>query len=29
MAQFINTNKEYYWGDWYFKEHVMADNFNY
>lgn len=29
MAQFINTNKEYYWGDWYFKSHVMADNFDY
>lgn len=29
MAQFINTNKEYYWGDWYFKTHVMAPCFNY
>ena len=29
MAQYINSNKEYYWGDWYFKNHVMADNFNY
>ena len=29
MTQFINTNKEYYWGDWYFKTHVMAPDFNY
>ena len=29
MAQFINTNKEYYWGDWYFKTHVMAPGFDY
>lgn len=29
MAQFINTNKEFYWGDWYFKNHVMADDFDY
>jgi len=29
MAQFINTNKEYYWGDWYFKAHVIAEDFNY
>ena len=29
MAQFINSNKEYYWGDWYFKSHVMAENFDY
>ena len=27
--QYINTNKEYFWGDWYFKSHVMADDFNY
>ena len=29
MAQFINSNKEFYWGDWYFKNHVMADDFDY
>ena len=29
MAQFINSNKEYYWGDWYFKSHVMPDDFDY
>ncbi len=29
MAQFINSNKEFYWGDWYFKSHVMADGFDY
>ena len=29
MAQYINSNKEYYWGDWYFKNHVMAADFNY
>ena len=29
MGHFINTNKEYYWGDWYFKSHVMADGFDY
>ena len=29
MAQFINTNKEYYWGDWYFKDHVMDPAFDY
>lgn len=27
--QFINNNKEYFWGDWYFKSHVMADGFDY
>ena len=29
MDQFINSNKEYHWGDWYFKDHVMAPGFNY
>lgn len=29
MAQFINSNKEYYWGDWYFKNHVMSGEFDY
>ena len=29
MAQFINSNKEYYWGDWYFKSHVMSEDFDY
>lgn len=29
MAHFINTNKEYYWGDWYFKDHVMDPMFDY
>lgn len=29
MAQFINSNKEFYWGDWYFKSHVMDDGFDY
>ncbi len=29
MDKFINNNKEYYWGDWYFKDHVMAPDFNY
>ena len=29
MAQFLNSNKEFYWGDWYFKSHVMADGFDY
>lgn len=29
MAQFINTNKEFHWGDWYFKDHVMAPEFDY
>lgn len=29
MSQFINTNKEYYWGDWYFKNHVMPADFDY
>ena len=29
MPQFINSNKEYYWGDWYFKNHVMAPDFDY
>ena len=29
MNQFINSNKEYHWGDWYFKDHVMAPGFNY
>jgi len=29
MAQYINTNKEFYWGDWYFKDHVMPEDFNY
>ena len=27
--QYINTNKEFFWGDWYFKSHVMAEDFNY
>lgn len=29
MAEYINSNKEYHWGDWYFKNHVMPDDFNY
>lgn len=29
MADFINTNKEFHWGDWYFKDHVMAPGFDY
>lgn len=29
MAQYINSNKEYYWGDWYFKNHVMPADFDY
>jgi hypothetical protein len=29
MGQYINTNKEFYWGDWYFKSHVMCDGFDY
>ena len=27
--QYINTNKEFFWGDWYFKSHVMPEDFNY
>lgn len=29
MAEYINSNKEFHWGDWYFKNHVMPDDFNY
>ena len=29
MAQYINSNKEFFWGDWYFKSHVMPADFNY
>ena len=29
MAKYINSNQEYYWGDWYFKNHVMCADFNY
>ena len=29
MAGYLNSNKEYYWGDWYFKDHVMPEGFNY
>lgn len=29
MEQYINSNKEYHWGDWYFKSHVMAPGFDY
>ena len=29
MAQYINSNKEYFWGDWYFKDHVMSPGFDY
>ncbi len=29
MAQYINSNKEFYWGDWYFKDHVMDPAFDY
>lgn len=29
MSKFCNTNKEYYWGDWYFKSHVMPPEFDY
>ena len=27
--QYINNNKEFFWGDWYFKSHVMPENFDY
>lgn len=29
MSQYINNNKEFYWGDWYFKDHVMPEDFDY
>jgi len=29
MAKYINSNQEYYWGDWYFKNHVMPADFDY
>lgn len=29
MVQYINTNKEFHWGDWYFKSHVMPADFDY
>ena len=29
MPDYINSNKEYYWGDWYFKSHVMPADFDY
>lgn len=29
MADYINSNKEFHWGDWYFKDHVMAPGFDY
>ena len=29
MSQFINSNKEFHWGDWYFMNHVMANDFDY
>ena len=29
MAHYINSNKEFYWGDWYFKDHVMPQGFDY
>lgn len=29
MAEYINSNKEFYWGDWYFKDHVMPPDFDY
>ena len=29
MAQYLNSNKEYHWGDWYFKDHVMDPAFDY
>lgn len=29
MSQYINSNKEFHWGDWYFKDHVMASGFDY
>lgn len=29
MTQYINTNKEFHWGDWYFKSHVMSADFDY
>ena len=29
MVQYINSNKEFHWGDWYFKSHVMASSFDY
>lgn len=27
--QYINNNKEFFWGDWYFKSHVMPAEFDY
>lgn len=27
--QYINSNKEFFWGDWYFKSHVMPADFDY
>ena len=27
--QYINNNKEFFWGDWYFKSHVMPSDFDY
>ena len=27
--QYTNTNKEFFWGDWYFKSHVMPEDFDY
>ena len=29
MSQYLNTNKEFYWGEWYFKDHVMDEAFDY
>ena len=29
QQQYINNNKEFFWGDWYFKSHVMPEDFNY
>ena len=29
MAKYINSTQEYYWGDWYFKNHVMPADFDY
>ena len=29
MAKYINSNQEFYWGDWYFKSHVMPADFDY
>lgn len=29
MTQYLNSNKEFSWGDWYFKNHVMASDFDY